>query len=258
MAAPDQDSASKSFTDDAFLGGALRVLQPRKGYRAGIDAVLLAAGIPDTAGRVLDVGAGVGVAGLCVARRITAAHVVLLEREPELARLGAENIRRNDLLGRVRVIEGSVQASGAELAQLGLAPESFEHVMANPPFHALEKGTRSDEPLKDAAHAMGERGLAAWARFFARMSAPGGTATVIHKAEALASILSAFEGKFGALQVLPIHARAGEPAIRVIVRGVKGSRAPLAILPRFVLHGNAQAFTPEAEAILRRGAPLNL
>jgi tRNA1(Val) A37 N6-methylase TrmN6 len=246
-------------TDDAFLGGALHILQPRSGYRAGLDAVMLAAAVAAEAGRplrVLDVGAGVGTAGLCLACRVAAAEVVLLEREPQLAALAAENIARNGLAERVRVAAGAVGAPAEELRALGLAAESFGHVIANPPFHSEHAGTPAPDALKAGAHAMPEDELKRWARFLARMTAPGGAATVIHKAEALAALLAALDGRFGALKVLPLHPRQGAPAQRVIVAGIKGSRAPLQLMPGFVLHEDGNAFTPAAQAILRAGAPL--
>jgi tRNA1(Val) A37 N6-methylase TrmN6 len=244
-------------TDDAFLGGALQVLQPKSGYRAGLDAVMLAAAVP-AAGtmRVLDVGAGVGTAGLCLARRAENAEVTLLEREPTLAHLAAENIQRNGLGVRVRVVQGEVGLSAAGLQALSLAPESFDQLMANPPFHASEAGTVAPDVLKARAHAMPETELARWVRFLARMAAPGGSVTIIHKADALAGLLSLLEGRFGALKVLPLQPRTGAPAHRVIVQGIKGSRAPLVLLPGFVLHGTGDAFTPAAQAILRAGAAL--
>ena len=246
-------------TDDAFLGGALSILQPRSGYRAGLDAVMLAAAVPAGPGkarRVLDVGAGVGTAGLCLARRDALAHVTLLERQPELARIAAQNVERNGLTTRVRVVEGDVGLSAAALRGLGLATESFDHVMANPPFHGLGEGTLAPDVLKAGAHAMPEADLERWARFMARMAAPGGGATVIHKAEALIRLLGVLEGRFGALKVLPLHPRASAPAHRIIVQGIKGSRALPTLLPGFVLHGADDAFTPEAQATLRTGAAL--
>lgn len=246
-------------TDDAFLGGALHLIQPRNGYRAGLDAVLLAAAVPAAPGRserVLDAGAGVGTAGLCVAQRIGGANVVLVERDARLVQLAIENVRRNDLTSRVRVIEASVTGPVRALAELGLEAGSFGHVLANPPFHAFDEGTHSRHPLRTGARAMKEGDLALWARFLARMAAPGGTVTLIHKAEALPAVLAAFKGRFGAIRVLPVRARAREPAIRVVVQAVKGSRAPLVILAGFVLHGDGQAFTGEADSILRRGSAL--
>jgi len=246
-------------TDDAFLGGALSILQPRDGYRAGLDAVMLAAAVaPDKAGpiRVLDIGAGVGTAGLCVARRLPLAEVVLLEREPHLAALALENVRRNGLEDRVRVVAAAVGASAVELHAAGLAEESFSHVIANPPYHDRDAGTLAPDRSKAAAHAMGEAELEIWARFMARMSAPRGEAIVVHKAEAMYRVLAAFDPRFGAIRVLPLHPRIGAPAHRVIVAGVKGSRAPLQFLAGFVLHEEGNGFTPAARAILRAGAPL--
>ena len=248
-------------TDDAFLGGALRILQPKDGYRAGVDAVLLAASALAKAGRrerVLDVGAGVGVVGLAVARRIADAQVVLVERDPRLAELARANVERNGLSQRVHVIEADVeQPLGGQPAIAALA-ESFDHVLANPPFHTEGRGTAAADTAKAAANAMAEGNLVGWSRFLAAMVRPSGTAAVIHKAEALAALLAACEGRFGALEILPIHPRRDANAIRVIVRGIKGSRAPLNLLPQLTLHGDDNGFRPEVERVLRGGAGLEI
>jgi FkbM family methyltransferase len=248
-------------TDDAFLGGALRILQPRDGYRAGVDAVLLAASAPVKTGqreRVLDVGAGVGVVGLAVARRIADAEVVLIEREPRLAELARTNIERNGLSERVRVVEADVEQPLGRQPALAAMAESFDHVLANPPFHTQGSGTAAADPAKAAANAMAGDSLVGWSRFLAAMARPSGTAAVIHKAEALAALLAAWEGRFGALKVLPIHPRRDAAAIRVIVHGIKGSRAPLGILPQLTLHGDDNGFRPEIDRILRQGAGLEM
>lgn len=248
-------------TDDAFLGGALHILQPEAGYRAGVDAVLLAATVSSHGHkplRILDLGAGVGTVGLSVAHRIAQAHVTLLESEPLLADLAAQNIARNRLADRVRSVGGDVAAPAAVLQTRGLEADGFDCVIANPPYHAEGRGTPSRARIKAAAHAMPEDALAQWVRAMARYAKPGGTATMIHKADALGDVLAAFAGRFGALRILPIHPRVSEPAIRVLVSGTKGSRAALTLLPGFVLHGEGQAFTPAATAILKEGGPLAL
>jgi len=260
MTAEGADILPGDVTDDAFLGGGLSILQPRAGYRAGLDAVMLAAAVP--AGdkrplRVLDVGAGVGTAGLCVARRLPFAEVVLLEREPQLAVLAAENIRRNGLDDRVRVLNAAVGASAAELLAAGLSEESFDHVIANPPYHDTDAGTLAPDATKAGAHAMPEEELQRWARFMVRMAAPRGEAILVHKAEALQRVLAAFDQRFGAVRILPLHPRAGDPAHRVLIAGIKGSRAPLRLLAGFVLHADGNGFTSEAQAILRGGAALH-
>jgi tRNA1(Val) A37 N6-methylase TrmN6 len=249
---------SADVTDDAFLGDALKVLQPRAGYRAGIDAVLLAASVAATGSplRILDMGAGVGVVGLCAAARIPAASVVLVEREPSLAALAQANTERNGLAGRVSVVTTDLTARVATPLVSNLQDESFDAVVANPPFHASGQGTSSRVALKAAAHEMPVDDLEAWARFAARMTRPGGTFTIIHKADAAGDIIAAFARRFGALRLKPVYARPGEPAIRVLVQGIKGSRARMMLAPPLVLHDDGHAFTPEVDAILRHSAPL--
>lgn len=247
-------------TDDAFLGGRLHVLQPRNGYRAGLDAVLLAASVRAGSGadalRIVDAGAGVGVVGLCVAARIADARVVLVEREPALVDLARQNVARNGLSDRVNVVAGEVTGQSSAFDSTAAGRETATHVLANPPFTQTGQGSASPNDLKTAAHQMAGDDLDRWARFLAYVAAPGGTATMIHRADSLRGVLDALAGRFGALAVLPIHSRAGEPATRIIVSGIKGSRAPLSIKPGLVLHGDGKSFRPEIEAILRHGAPL--
>jgi len=254
-------AADDGLTDDAFLGGALHVLQPTAGYRAGIDAVLLAAAAPLRAGRrqrVLDVGAGVGVVGLSVARRAERATVTLVEKEPALAELARRNIERNGLAERARVVVADVSRRLEDLEALAGEAESFDHVLANPPYNPEGAGTVSAEALRAAANVMPGGNLARWARFMAAMARPGGTATMIHRADAVGEVLTAFAGRFGGIVVFPLYPRAGKSAIRVLVQGVKGSGAPLELRPGLVLHEAGNRFTPLAEAILRGGAALPL
>ena len=245
-------------TDDAFLGGALHILQPAAGYRAGLDAVMLAAAVTVEGARSARPRCRRrrrhGGAVPRVAHRL--GRITLFEREPALAHLARENAQRNCLAERVSVIEGDIGLSADTAKALGLEPECFDHVIANPPFHDADGGTPSTNTLKACAHAMPDDGLEYWARFMARMVVPGGAVTVIHKAEALPRLLAAFDGRFGALQILPLRPRTSTPAHRVILAGRKGSRAPLRLLPGFVLHGDDEAFTPQAQAILREGAAL--
>jgi tRNA1(Val) A37 N6-methylase TrmN6 len=255
----NEPGSTPTTTDDAFLGGALQVLQPQNGYRAGLDAVLLAAAAPAAPGsRMLDVGAGVGVVGLAVARRIPDAHVTLVERDPLLADLARANIDRNGLGDRVRLIEADVAQPLSELAELPALAETFDCVLANPPYHAHGRGTAARDAIKANANAMAEGDLDRWARFMAAMARPGGCAILIHKAEALPELIAAFSGRFGELLLVPIQPRDAAPASRVILRGIKGSRAPLQISPGLVLHDHTGRFMPKVEAILRHGAALDL
>lgn len=260
MSQTDEAANSPDTTCDMFLGDRLTIRQPAKGYRAGVDAVLLAASVrpKSHASALLDVGAGAGTIGLCAAQRLPWLNAVLLEREAALFALSLHNISENRLDGRVRAVQASVTSRASDLTAAGILPESFDICVANPPFHDEDAGTAAGDALKAASHAMPADALEDWARFMARMTKPGGQALMIHKAEALPRILAVFAPRFGRLRILPIHARPDTSAIRVIVEGVKGSRAPLEIRPGFVLHGEGNAFTPAASAILRQGAALVL
>lgn len=262
MSPPECACDAEQTTEDAFLGGSLSVRQPRRGYRAGIDAVLLAATVlakGQRAPRVLDLGAGVGTVGLAVARRIADARVVLLEREPSLCRLARGNVERNDLVTRVDIVEADVTASAQALAGHGVGAEGFDVALANPPYHDAARGTPSGNLMRARAHAMAEGELEAWLRVMARVVRPGGRATLVHKSEALGELLAALDGRFGGIKVLPIHPRADEGAHRVLVTGIKGSRAPLVLLPGLVLHAQgSNALMPAAEAIVRHGEGLDL
>lgn len=262
MTTRHEEAGPDEVTEDAFLGGSLTLLQPRRGYRAGIDAVLLAAAAPLQTGRparVLDAGAGVGVVGLCIARRVGTAQVTLVESEPHLVALARANVARNDLSERVGVIEADVTGPASDLATAGLAPDTFDHVVANPPYYVEGRGRRARHAIKAAAHAMAAGSLARWVRFLTRVSLPGGTLTIVHRPDALNDLTKLLEGRFGELKVLPLHPRAGEPAIRIIVQGRKGSRAPLRLLSGVVLHEeDGHSFRPEVARVLRQPAALPL
>jgi tRNA1(Val) A37 N6-methylase TrmN6 len=248
-------------TVDAFLGGALKICQPRHGYRAGIDAVLLAAAVPGTVkmgGRVLDVGAGTGVVGLCVARRLATARVTLIEREPDHVLLARENVVRNGLENRVEVIASDVIDNIKSKPKLAQIAGSFEHVVANPPYNIIGRGTVSSDSVKAGANAMPATDLQRWAHFLAAMTKPGGTVTVIQRADALGRLLAALMPRFGGLVIVPLFPRSGMNASRVLVQGQKDSRAPLELRTGIVLHSQGNAFTPEIDAILRQGLALDM
>jgi tRNA1(Val) A37 N6-methylase TrmN6 len=251
-------TTSSDTTDDYFLGDRLKIRQPAKGYRAGIDAVLLAACARRGEGPVLDVGSGVGTVGLCAASRCLDLRVVLVDHQPELVELAHFNITANGLDARVSVVEADIGEPFSLDAARNLKSDSFAHVLANPPYHDDGSGTPSGSVFKALSHSMTAESLETWGRFMARMTAPGGRITMIHKVEALPRILKSFDNRFGALTILPIHPRDGAPAIRVLVDGIKGSRAPLVLKPSLILHGEGNAFRPDVDAILRDGAGLSI
>ncbi|SCM74625.1 Methyltransferase small domain family [uncultured Pleomorphomonas sp.] len=250
-------TAPDAVSRDGFLGNQLLIDQPRSGaHRAGLDAVLLAAALPDgTAGHVVDLGAGVGVAGLAAAHRLPATRVTLVEIDADLARLAEGNAALNaTTAGRVRVVVADLLAPAAERRAAGLADDMADHVVMNPPFHPADRGRSSPAPARARAHALAADAIDGWVRAAAAVLKPSGTLTVIFRADELPRLFSAISSRFGSLALLPIHAHAGEPAHRLILRGRPQGRAPLRILPGLVLHASGGSFRPDVEAVLRGGA----
>jgi tRNA1(Val) A37 N6-methylase TrmN6 len=244
-------------TEDEFLGGRLRLKQPERGHRAGLDAVLLAAAVrAEGAKRAADVGAGTGIVGLALAARLTEVTVEGVEIEPMLAALAGENAERNGLGDRVRVSVGDVTGPLAPLEAQGLRRDHFDIVIANPPYLDAATSRASPLPLQARASTMPEAGLEGWVRFLAAVAKSDGALYFIHRADCLPVLLQVLEGRFGGIEILPLHPRAGEAAHRVILRGRKGSRAPLVLLPGLVLHGPDGRFVPEIECVLRAPQPL--
>lgn len=244
-------------TDDAVLGGRLRITQKKRGHRVGHDAILLAAAVAARPGdRAVEFGSGVGAAGMALAVRCPEVDVTLVEIDPELSAIAATNIARNGLGGRVRAVTLDVTASADEFAARGLAPGTADRVLMNPPFNDAARQNVSPDPDRRAAHAAGESLLADWVTSAERLLHTAGALTLIWRADGLADVLAVLGGRFGEVAVLPVYGRAGQPAIRVIVDARKGSRAPLKLLPGLDLNDGAGKPTAEAEAVLREAAAL--
>jgi len=260
MSAERQSGAiPPDLTDDAVLGGRVRLWQPRRGHRFGHDAILLAAATPVRDGsRAVDLGAGVGAAGLALAARVPGLRVTLVEISSGLAALAALNAARNQLSGRVDAVALDVAASPADYAAAGLPPASCDAVLMNPPFNDPTRHRPSPDRRRRDAHDLAPSSLATWIETAARLLRESGVLTVIFRAEGLIDLLGALAGRFGAITVLPVHGKPGAPAIRIIAGAVKGSNAPPAILPALVLAAEDGASTDAAEAVLRRGGELTL
>jgi len=252
-------AADCGFTQDAVLGGRLVLCQPQRGHRVGHDAILLAAATAADAGaHAVDLGAGVGAAGLALARRVDGVAVTLVDIDAQLVRLAAENIARNGLAARARAVRLDVGAPARTFAAAGLGPSCADCVLMNPPFNTAPRPS----PHRDrrTAHAASAETLPQWLHAAARLLKDRGALTLIWRADGLGELLGALAGRFGAVAVLPVHPKPALPAIRVLVRAVKASRAPLAVLPGLTLADNAGRPTPEADAVLReqRALPLAL
>jgi tRNA1(Val) A37 N6-methylase TrmN6 len=257
--APSRPKAGSAASADDFLGGRISVLQPRDGHRAGSDAVFLAAAVPARAGeRVLDAGAGVGVAGLCLAARVPGVAVTAVEIDAKLCALAEQNAARNGFAESFEVVKADVSSPASKLRAAGLMREGYQHVIANPPFHSEGAVRKTPDEGKATAHVMRAGGLGGWIRFLATMAAPKGRITLIHRPESLGELLQHLEGRFGDIAVFPLFPKSGEPAVRIIVQGRKGSRAGIKLLPGLVLHEADGRYTDAAEAVLRGGEALVL
>jgi tRNA1Val (adenine37-N6)-methyltransferase len=245
--------AGDELSDDKFLCGRLRLLQPLKGYRAATDPVLLAAACPAEPGHsVLDLGCGAGAAALCLGHRVPGLVLAGLELQPAYADLARQNAERNGIA--VDVHEG-------DLARIPKAlRRDFDHVIANPPYYSAGG---SPSPVSARAKAMQvETPLSDWVAAATRRLRPGGWLTLICGADGLPQVLAALAPKLGSAAVLPLAAREGRVALRVIVQARKGGRAPFRLLAPFVIHhgaahdGDRESYTPAANAVLRDGADL--
>ena len=255
------------FTVDAFHFGKFWLVQPKDfGHRVGMDAMLVAATVPDGAsGRVADLGAGAGGAGLAVAARVDDVSITLVERSPVMVDYARRTLALEGnagLAGRIDVVEADVTLKGAARRAAGLEDEVFDFVIMNPPFNdAADR--RTPDALKAEAHAMTDGDLfESWIRTAGALLKPRGQVGIIARPRSLRPLLDALAGRFGAVEVVPVHPRAGDDALRIIVTAIKQSRRFLSLRPPLVIHsGPGHAFSPEMDrynnghAAIPRGEP---
>ena len=243
-------------TDD-FLGGQLRICQPKLGYRAGIDPVLLAASVPAQAGEsVLELGCGAGTALFCLGRRVPGLILAGVEVQPDYADLARKNAALNELRAEIAT---------ADLNRMPdcLTQRQFSHVIANPPYFDRNASTPARDAGREAA--LGEAlPLSTWVAVAARRAAPRGYVTFIHRAERLPDLLTEFSRQLGSLEVLPLIPRPGRAARLVLIRGRKGGRADFRLHDGWILHqgsahlGDRENYTDATACVLRKGAALPL
>ena len=231
---------------ERFLNGRVIVRQPEKGFRAGLDAVMLAAAVPEGA-TALELGGGAGTASLCLAARLRDIAITGLEIDPDLVQLANDNAAANDLNGRVRFVAANIFALPLEFKR------EYDCVFLNPPFHG--EGHAPPDPSRARA-LMDEGTLPGWLEAGMKRVVSGGALTAILRADRLNEALAGLP--LTGITALPLWPRAGEPARRVLVQARKGSGAPLRLLPGLILHTETGAYTPHADAILRGESPLAL
>jgi tRNA1(Val) A37 N6-methylase TrmN6 len=248
----ESDACGSEITQGAVLGGRVILRQPKLGYRAGLDAALLAASIEATPGeRAVEAGCGVGGALLQAAARSPGAHFTGVERDPSALGLARENIVLNTFAERVEVLAGDV---AQVFSALGLAP--FDAAFSNPPFFDDPSSLRGPHPARRGAY-IADGGLEVWVGFLLKAVRPGGRITLIHRADRLADLLRLLGERAGSICIRPVQPFADQPAKRVLVRAIKTGKAPLALLPALVLHDREGGkHTPFADALLRGEATL--
>ncbi len=243
-------------TRDLFLGGRIEIVQlAEKGHRAGLDAILIAAALPQgISGMVADLGSGSGTAGLaCIALR-PELKALLVENNPEIARLAIETsmlARNNAFRSRIRVLETDVTLTGQDREKAGLINRSCDYVILNPPYNDAGSNRHSKDTIKADAYVMGEGGLDAWMRTAASILKPRGQMAMIYRSQSIGQIIAAMQGRFGAMEIMPIYSRVNEPAKRLLIRAIKGSKAPITFAPALIVHNEDGSFTQKADAVLR-------
>ena len=254
--------AADATTVDAFHRGRFVLVQPRSGHhRAGLDAMLLAATVPDGfAGHLADLGAGAGAAGLAVLSRCPHARALLAENDATMLACARRTLGHPEnaaLSARATLLDADVTLAGTARAAAGLPPDRFDAVIANPPFNDA-RDRRAPAPGRAAAHVIDGQTLAAWIRTAAAIARSDGQFSLIARPSMLAAVLAAMEGRFGGIAIRPVHARPDAPAIRMLVAARKGSRARLGLLPAVILHGTGASglFSPEADALINGRAHL--
>lgn len=245
-------------TEDTLLNGSVRLFQPLDGLRATLDSVFLASAVAALPGqRVLELGCGSGAVSMCLAHRIKEIRIVGLEIDRALARLSQDNAHLNKFSDRFEAVVGDLVKPPPRLA-----PHSFDHVIANPPYFEPGKNTLPTGMRKAKAHTEGIASLESWVTFAVRMSKPGGTLTFIHRSERLAELLALMSTRTGGILIYPLWSHdpftdKSKGAKRVIIQARVGQKGALQLLGGLVLHDADGQYTPESQAILRNGDALN-
>ena len=237
-------------TDDAFLGGRVQAWQPAHGFRAGLDSVTLAAAVAARAKEhVCELGAGVGIAALCLAARVRDLHITAVEIDEDLAALTQANAKRNG--APIDVVVADALKRPRSLARQG-----FHHVMTNPPFHDIGRGTRAPDTVKARATSVDARDLVVWLRLARALTRPKGTITAIVPPDQVPLALEALSPAGQGVEIFPLWPKPGTPAKRVIIRIRMNSKAPLQLHAGLQLATTGGKPTPEAEAVLRHAGAL--
>ena len=253
---PDVSAVPGDITDDAVLGGRLKLLQPAQGHRAGHDAILLAAAAPASK-HAVDLGAGIGTAGLALLTRLTAERLTLVEIDSGLAAIAFANAERNGFSNRVKIVAADVGKLARRGGPVEPSAASADLVLINPPFNDPSHRRTSPQPQRRRAHTAKDSDLDVWVSAADRLLSGNGKLVLIHRPDAIETILATIKGRFGAAQLIPIFPRPDAAAIRIILRAIKGRRTLPEIRAGLVLSDATGKPSSAANAILRDVAALD-
>uniref|UniRef100_A0A2A4Z9K3 Uncharacterized protein n=1 Tax=OCS116 cluster bacterium TaxID=2030921 RepID=A0A2A4Z9K3_9PROT len=248
-------------TDDDFLNGLVKLRQPKKGYRAGSDALLLAASLPAMDGKMLEVGAGVATPSICYLARIATAFaptITAIEKFDDVAELAQYNVQQNNFETQIDVLNLDIFDSAAAHERRGLLPDSFDHVFSNPPFFDPAKGKTSNDDYKALAHSIKHDDLQRWLIFMVRVLKNKAFMSIIYPMEHLYTVLKILENRVGDIRIRPIFSKYNAPATRFLLQAKKGSRAPLKMLPDLVLRHDDGTVTDFAEGVFRHAKAIEM
>jgi tRNA1Val (adenine37-N6)-methyltransferase len=208
---------------------------------------MLAAAVPaQSDDSVLELGSSTGAASLCLAARVPDSTITGAEIDADLVSLANENAAMNAMADRVRFIQADVLKLPSELRT------AFDHVFCNPPFHHSEAERSPDNSRARALQDSGD--LSDWLETGVKRTASNGSFTMILRADRLGEALGALPEH--GVSIFPLWPKRDAPAKRVLIHLQLGKRTPFALLPGLVLHEVDGRYTPEADAVLRDGAPL--
>ncbi len=235
------------YSEDYLLDRQVRIFQPDNGYRASIDAVFLSALVSRAAPneQILDIGSGTGAVSLCLAHRFPDCKITGLEIQPQLSELSNLSAEANGF-GNLHYLNCDIRRPLPNIANC-----SFHHVITNPPY--AEHDMPSPNIGKAFAHNYQQFNLASWIAFALKMMRPQGYFYMINRTAALTETLAALHNKAGAVTVIPLYSKAGQPAKRILISARKDSKAPARILSGLTIHNADGSYSEAADSVLRRG-----
>jgi tRNA1(Val) A37 N6-methylase TrmN6 len=251
------------------LNGAVSLWQAQGGLKTSTDSVMLAAACPVQSGQsLLDLGCGVGSAGLCVLARVPDIHLTGIDIQADHIELAIKNAVMNGWAEKCDFICGDIRDFSVMSSRRSPGSEKqekhdpvfhrgssmlFDHVICNPPYYSAgDQTSPSAAKAKALTHDEPDISIQSWVKCAFAHVKSGGSLTMIHRADSVQNILQALGKSFGRTEIIPLYPKAGQSASRVIIRTLKHRKSPALIHAGVIMHGADSGYSPEAEQILRK------